>query len=100
MFSSLLRPNRGQRKRRPSRSEPSYFHRDAPFRGAVYETRTYQHPDDRQRPSDSYHDEDEDALASDDDGDGQEEDLDEITPLLPIFSAAHLGEYEHQTASL
>lgn len=95
MISSLLRPNQSQRKkRRGSRSEPSYFQRDAPFQGGVFETRSFQHPDDRQRPSDSYHDEDEDAAASDEDGDGQDIEYDEITPLLPIFSAAHLGTFE------
>lgn len=91
MFASLLRPNRS-RRRRTSRSEPSYFARDSPLRNQP-DARLLQHPD-RQRPSDSYHDEEqeEDAEALLEESSGEDTGaLEEVTPLLPIFSAAHLG---------
>jgi len=91
MFSSLLRPKRTARQRRPSQSEPdqSYFNRNAPFRTLVDDARSLPHQG-RQRPSDDY--EEEDAIQSGEDrSDDDEEALEEATPLLPIFSAAHLG---------
>jgi hypothetical protein len=93
MFTALFQPKRSTRRRRPSRSEPegSYFNRNAPFGIQPFDTRSLQVPA-IQRPSDSYHDEDEEAVGSDDEESGNDEDmLEEVTPLLPIFSAAHLG---------
>jgi len=95
MLSSLLRPKRAARRRRPSQSEPdqSYFNRNAPFRTQVDDARSLPQQG-RQRPSDDY--EEEDAIQSGEDrSDDDEEALEEATPLLPIFSAAHLGESQN-----
>jgi hypothetical protein len=95
MFTALFQPKRSvRRRRRPSRSEPeaSYFNRNAPFHTQAFDARSLQVPA-IQRPSDGYHDEDEEAVGSDEDESGSDQDmLEEVTPLLPIFSAAHLGQ--------
>lgn len=100
MLSSLLRP----RKARQRVQEHSPF--SSPYPGPDTESPSYarQERQVRHATADWTETEAEDDITEDEEGDvGQEEDIegeeesdedgDEDTPLLPIFSAAHLGKY-------
>ncbi|RDW69847.1 hypothetical protein BP6252_08867 [Coleophoma cylindrospora] len=102
MLSSLLRPKKGRRRVEqhspfssmldPSspaaeRSRPFPRHATADFT----ETENDDENSDEDEDLDDHHDdEDEEEDEDDDEGDEDDEDGDEDTPLLPIFSAAHL----------
>lgn len=102
MFSSLLRPKKGRRRveqhspfssRYDERSSPiveriqrrNVRHATADFTETEVDDENTEHgldDEDEAQPEDDEHEDD-----AEDDEDGQDD-----TPLLPIFSAAHLGE--------
>ena len=105
MLSSFLRPKRGRRHANHSPfSSPYDDRRDSPASARTpsrnarrrpardYDGSEHSHEDERE------HDDNEEAVEDGDDHDEEDEDdeddedgLGESTPLLPIFSAEHLG---------
>lgn len=97
MFSSLLRPKRA---RRTHRSRDSYFGRPSPspYRPHDDAYRSQVDDDEDDEDGDGFREEglaDEES-ASGEDGD-DDADMNEAAPLLPIFSAAHLGSSNAQS---
>ncbi|CAG8974895.1 hypothetical protein HYALB_00006678 [Hymenoscyphus albidus] len=103
MLSSLLRPKKSRQRvtehapfsssyPEPSLSSPTVARRDRQVRHATADW-TETEPEDDELTGDDGHDhdgEDEDQDEDDDEDDDDDEDGEEDTPLLPIFSAAHL----------
>jgi hypothetical protein len=112
MLSSLLRPKRSRRvehspfsSRFDEQSSPIVERRkrlNARYASADF-TETDQDDEETEEDEDEEEeeegDEDGDELDEDDDDD-DDEDGDEDTPLLPIFSAAHLGMYLYRAMGL
>ncbi|KAH8594454.1 hypothetical protein B0O99DRAFT_595389 [Bisporella sp. PMI_857] len=100
MLASLLRPKRGRRRIEHSPFSSQYNDQSSPLvaRNRRIEARhatadfTETDIDDEITEDDeeAIEDDEEDEPDDDDDGGGDDEDGDEDTPLLPIFSAAHL----------
>jgi hypothetical protein len=86
MLSSLLRPKRA----RPRVEEHSPY--SSPYAGRRHATADFTEDDGEDEITEDEDDEEEAGGENGDDGeDIDEEDGEEDTPLLPIFSAAHLG---------
>lgn len=103
MLSSLLRPKKSRQRvaehspfsspyPEPSLSSPTVARRDRQVRHATADW-TETEADDDELTEDERDEQDggEDEDEEEEDEDDDDEDGDEDTPLLPIFSAAHLG---------
>ena len=89
MLSSLLRPKKARR-----RVEHSPF--SSPYAERRHATADFTEDDGEDENTEDEEDQDEEE----DDDEIEEEDGDEDTPLLPIFSAAHLGISSQATLNL
>ncbi|KAI9756902.1 MAG: Dicer-like protein 1 [Chaenotheca gracillima] len=98
MLSSLLRPRRsgGRRADRSPFSSPFSAHEQAPLigrriRGEDSRRPAAQHEQGNDPESDEpLEDEDEEAIEDEEEDEEGEDEDNEVTPLLPLFSAAHL----------
>lgn len=108
MFSSLLRPKKGRRRvEQHSPFSSRYDERSSPIIERIHR-RNVRHAtadftetelDDDDENTEHGLDEDEDGQQEEDEQEHEEdteddEDGNDDAPLLPIFSAAHLGEHE------
>ena len=103
MLSSLLRPKRGRRRVEHSPFSSQFNDRSSPIvarnqrLGARHatadftETDVYDDITETEDDGDIDHDGDEGEEDEEDGQDDEDEDGEEESPLLPIFSAAHLG---------
>jgi hypothetical protein len=90
MLSSLLRPKKTRRRV----EEHSPF--SSPYAERRHATADFTEDDGEDENTEDEEDQDEEEGDDDDDDEAiEEEDGDEDTPLLPIFSAAHLGLFSH-----
>lgn len=103
MLSSLLRPKRARQRVEehspfssvfPDQdSSPIIARQERQIRHATADWTETEEGDDNTEDDEDGQDADEDDEAGDPDDADEDEDGDEDTPLLPIFSAAHLGEF-------
>lgn len=99
MLSFLLRPARRSRTQADSRSpfsssSPEAARRDPPDERSRLLRQDQDHPTDGKSTSDTDSEDDDDAdpnLANEEMESDNEDGIRDETPLLPIFSAAHLG---------
>lgn len=100
MLSSLLRPKKGLRRvEQHSPFSSRYDEQSSPIverrkrLDARHATADFTETDPDDENTEEEEDEEDEEQEGEEDGDGEDdEDGHEDTPLLPIFSAAHLGE--------